>query len=335
MLLSTIDGLVNFIFKFAALICLAPLWVLGLVTFKQILLSQVIFTLICKFIKTGNTFLNKKVYKWYNIHTPNCEDDLTSILSKKQVFCLVTGGSGGLGEALSLELLLKYGKSKNFNLIIVDKVNLKNELIENHDNVKFIHFDLKEDVLGLIEQLPIAMKDENSAYKILINNCGIRHKFAEFTEIWSEKELQSILKVNVIAGANLIEHLNPDYLVTVSSILSLVTPKNASLYSASKAAASAIHNAFVQIGSKKGLLILPGQLKDTSMFANIVNHRQFLAPLVDIQKLSKKIVLSIENLECSTIIDPFYGHFIALIDKLPYWLNAILRDYSEIDKASD
>ncbi|OBA25481.1 hypothetical protein HANVADRAFT_53900 [Hanseniaspora valbyensis NRRL Y-1626] len=177
--------------------------------------------------------------------------------------------------------------------------------------------------------------DKSTSYKILINNCGTRHKFDNFNKIWSEDLFYKIFQINVVTGANLMQNLNPDYLITVSSILSMVTPKNASIYCASKSALSSIHESFVQIENKKGLLVLPGQLKDTLLFSNIKNEHTFFAPLVDINKLSKKIVDNMNDLHNGTIIDPFYGNFIQLLGRFPYWIQILLRKFSGIDNAID
>lgn len=335
MFLDNIDSAAEFFFNFLPTLCLLAGYTVVKTDFTVILACQITYSLTIKALAYSNRILNNLVYKHYNQAKIHQFGDLKSVLKQKKVFCLITGGSQGLGEALSIELVKKYGNENNFNLIIVDREPLAHERLQNSSIVKFVQFDFENNTEELKERLPQELKKPDGSYKILINNCGTRHRFDTLTKIWSEKVFAKVFQINVIAAANMIQILNPDYLVTVSSVLSQVTPQNASIYCASKAALSSIHEAFVHTRNKKGLLVLPGQLKDTSLFANIKNDHTFLAPLVDINKLSAKVVSRVAELHNGTIIEPLYGHFIQILGKLPYWLQAMLREASGLDHVTE
>ena len=338
---DSIDELVFFILKYLPIFLLVPSCLIFKIDFKWVIIGQLIYSLSIKIFYNVNNILNKLLYKFYNKNNKNNYNDLTSLLKDKKVFCLLTGGSNGLGQALAQELLKKYGLINNFNLIIIDKQPLNKDFtkINNSDRILFLQYDLEKDITQLLPKLPSEMTSnfihKSSSYKILINNCGTRHKFDNFNNVWSEDLFYKIFQINVVTGANLMQKLNPDYLITVSSILSMVTPKNASIYCASKSALSSIHESFVQIENKKGLLVLPGQLKDTLLFSNIKNEHTFFAPLVDINKLSKRIVDNMNDLHNGTILDPLYGNFIQLLGRFPYWIQILLRKFSGIDNAID
>lgn len=335
MFFSNIDSATEFFLNFLPTLCLIAGHTVVNIDFTTILACQVAYSLTLKALSYINRTLNKVVYKHYNKDKIYQYGDLATVLKEKTVFCLVTGGSHGLGEALCIELLRKHGNENKFRLVIIDRDPLTNESLQTSSNVQFIQFDFEDDTAEVKELLPEELTKPGGSYKILINNCGTRHRFDTLTKIWSKDVFAKVFQINVIAAANMIQILDPDYLVTVSSVLSQVTPQNASIYCASKAALSSIHEAFVHVRNKKGLLVLPGQLKDTSLFANIKNDHTFWAPLLDINALSAKVVSSVSELQNGTIIEPLYGNFIQILGKLPYWLQTILREVSGIDHVSD
>ncbi|KAL6951053.1 hypothetical protein ACO0QE_000346 [Hanseniaspora vineae] len=143
--------------------------------------------------------------------------------------------------------------------------------------------------------------------------------------------METIFQVNVFSALQLINHLQPTYLVNIASVLGLVSPVNASSYAATKSALIAFHDSWLQEQDHCGLLVLSGQLKNTAMFEAIEPPKQFFAPLVDPDLLASKIVEKMENCESGEIYEPLYTNFMPLLRLLPFALVKLLRKLSGID----
>ncbi|EHY65710.1 hypothetical protein NERG_01317 [Nematocida ausubeli] len=156
-------------------------------------------------------------------------------------FC-ITGGSKGLGEALSKYVLLM-----NHELTIIDKVrpSVKCRYIY-HDFVRKLHVPIVCDVL-------------------VINHAT----FNGFTEFLREKKesVDEYLHINLLSHIQLIMHCKYSRLVYINSVLSIAPFPHASLYCASK---GFMHN-FLESLRRENMNILsvyPYKI-DTEMFKEV------------------------------------------------------------------
>lgn len=296
---------------------------------------QVGYHLLRKFILYINDFLNKKVYRYFN------KDDrwgsLEEILeTEERVLCVLTGGSHGLGQQLYKKLASKYSlKYKNFELLIIDK-----DVVSQDNTFSNVHF-LQHDFINRIGDKLDHIKSQNFKYKIVINNCGTRFEFHDFLQSWqTPSKFLDLLHINVLSACDLLSIIQPDYIITISSILSMISPKNGFLYSSTKNMISNMHESYVQIENKRGVLVLPGQLEGTDLFKKFEpmfkdNFKQVLSPLVSVSSLSDEIVEAMGKLENKVIVRPYYGFFMKILLFMPYWLQKVLRMISSVDVVED
>lgn len=255
------------------------------------------------------------------------------ILAKGNII-VISGGSGGLGQALITTVLGKFPLSTIVNIDIVPS-EVSNE------RIKFYHCDLSKPeevdrVLALIE--------DQFAGRIgcIINNAGIRLPFNKMRTL-PEQEIKKIFQINCFSGVKLIQTLTPKksedrhcYVVTIASILGVLNASKVSAYAASKAALISFHQSFEHelISEKEShirtLLVLPGQL-NTKMFGGFEPPRQFWAPTVDTTDLAEEIIQKYSTGECGTLYKPFYAYFSHLLMSLPYCIQVLTRRVSRID----
>ncbi len=152
----------------------------------------------------------------------------------------VTGGGGGIGRELVLNLL-----SRGAKVVAID-INL-NGLKETEDlaqpfkdNFYKIVADITDrDVINLIpEQIINHMGNIDG----LINNAGIMHKFQSFNDL-EETDLQRVIDINLIATINLTRIFLPyllkrpeGHIVSMSSMAGFIPIVGQSVYGATKAA---------------------------------------------------------------------------------------------------
>lgn len=251
---------------------------------------------------------------------------------------LLTGGSNGLGLEIS-----KLLQSRAKRVIVIDV-----EPSPYESNVEFHKCDLnnEEATLALVEKIVSDLEKENQHISVLINNAGIRHSKSLVNLLY--EEIHSVFNVNVMAPIILLKSVIGNHVrnvllrdrqakllvVTVSSILGLVGPKNLSVYSASKAAMIQIHESLTQevrhYPTIRLLLVTPGQLT-TRMFADVPATKQFLAPLVDARNLASEIVKKIDRGERGTLCKPLYTNFIPMMKVMPTALQDWCRKFSDMD----
>ncbi|RLV91987.1 Diphthamide biosynthesis protein 2 [Spathaspora sp. JA1] len=215
---------------------------------------------------------------------------------------LITGGSNGLGLAIVKKLL-----AKNVTVYVLDASTIRIA----HEKLVFVKCDVgNEDMLILeLQRIIRDLNQSNRHISVLINNAGIRDNLS----LLNIKEIKIRIMVNVNFMApiwilrevvsNHVEHVlskNSEaelYVVTVSSILGTLAPKNLSLYSATKAALISLHEAMTQeLKEYQGirlLLVTTGQLS-TAMFQDVEPSRLFFAPIVNHVELAKDIVTNID-----------------------------------------
>lgn len=181
---------------------------------------------------------------------------------------------------------------------------------------------------------------QNRRVSILVNNAGVRYNGSLLNmEMY---DIKTLFDVNVFALITLLRsvlqyhmdhHQNEKLLVvTISSVLGAFGPKNLLVYSATKAAATQIHECLVEelrpYTQVRTLLVMPGQLT-TDMFKDVSPSRTFFAPIVDHAVLADMIVQRIDKGEAGVLCMPLYTNFLPALKVLPslvqYWCRKFLR----------
>lgn len=246
-------------------------------------------------------------------------------------YILITGGSKGLGLEI-VENSLKWLKIGKIFIIDVIEPRYKN------DKVVFFRCDVSNS--DMLDSVINQILEENNI-DVLINNAGVRHDKA-LNEL-STLEIDKVFLVNTTAVVQLARRLTSQrslrrlHVVTISSILGTIGPRNLSIYSASKAATILIHESLsYELKLKKEIdfrfsLFLPGQL-NTDMFKDVHVPHNFLAPVIDANKLSLKIIEILKQGKQGIYCFPFYANFVPLLKSLPFGLYEFLRWYSGMDE---
>lgn len=247
---------------------------------------------------------------------------------------VVSGGSGGLGQALLSRVLERFPSS-----IIVD-IDITPPAIENK-RVKFYKCDMSNPE-ELSKVLVLIKEQFGNHIGCIINNAGIRLPFTKMRDLQDE-DVAKIFQINCFAALKVIQELSPNnednrqcYVVTVASILGILNASKVSAYAASKAALISFHQSFEhELRSEhtsriRTLLVLPGQL-NTKMFGGFEPPRQFWAPTVDVNELAKEIAEKYKYGVRGTLYKPFYAYFAHLLMSLPICVQILVRKLSLID----
>lgn len=258
---------------------------------------------------------------------------------------LVTGGSRGLGAEI-VKVLLKRGVGK---VIILDLIDPFDHVLDvDYSKIDYHPCDLrKEDLVKATIKMIIAqLSIHKKCITICVNNAGIRHS-SSFLEML-DYEMLDVFNVNTMAQLWILKcvlkhHINkvlvqspdkPLCIVSISSVLGLLAPRNLSAYSASKAALIQMHEAISRelshIECIRLLLVNTGQLS-TGMFSDVLPPRQFFAPVVNHRHLAREIVSKIERGERGILCEPIYSNFLPLVKCMPLFLQDSCRAFSGMD----
>lgn len=253
---------------------------------------------------------------------------------------LVTGGSNGLGLGLVKELL-----RRGASVYIFDVSKPKFQ----HDNLVYVYCDLgdEQSVNTELEKLIDELNSKNTWISILINNAGIRDNKPLIK--LSGDRVKTMFNINTMLPIWILQkvisnHIDkvlsvqPDgqlFVVTVSSILGTLAPKNLSVYSATKAATILIHEALHQelkeyLNNIRLLLVTTGQMS-TAMFKDVEPSKLFFAPIVNHIELAKLVVDKINVGYVGCISKPFYANFLPGVRTVPQCIQDFCRYISEMD----
>lgn len=236
---------------------------------------------------------------------------------------LVTGGSSGLGKQICRALV-----ARGMAVINLDVVESEEK------GVRFVKCDV-----GNESELKRVLDEVRQPLRVVVNNAGIRHN--ESLLNLKDDKIHALFNINTLSHVwilravlpRAIESKHPLSVVTVSSVLGSLGPKNLSVYLATKAAVNQIHELLsVELAPYpwiRPLLVIPGQI-NTSMFLD-AHSNQLLAPLVDSAWLAARIVDKIEAGEKGVFCTPLYANFLWMVKTLPIFLQDILRWFSDMD----
>lgn len=252
---------------------------------------------------------------------------------------LVTGGLGGLGLEIVKKLIFEHGVGK---VVIYD---IQRPQFEFDERVEFFHCDLASDsdLKAQISSTIRQLRRENLHVSVLVNNAGVRYDGALLS--MKDEAISTLFQVNTFSQITLLRRVLQNHIayhphrqlsiVTVSSILGALGPKNLLVYSASKAAIIQIHESLVEelrpYAYIRPLLVTPGQLT-TDMFKDITPSRTFFAPLVNHIALAGAIVDKIQTGESGTLSEPFYANCLPGVKVLPSIIQYWCRWFSCMDE---
>ena len=251
--------------------------------------------------------------------------------SAKSVF--ITGGSNGLGYEIVKQLCLEDDVSRIIVVDLVGRVEFK-----VMEKVMFIPCNLEEGIEKIILNTKINLKDVD----VLICNAGVRQHNP--LSGLSMPDMERIINANWISHTKLIkqyidaiEHTENDrrlrrrHIMVVGSVLGYVGPKGLGIYASTKAAMAVLMEALRAELPQQFVIstILPGQL-NSQMFADVTVN-EFLAPVVDIQLLSGRIVEIIRDGLNGTFAYPVYGRFLSVYRVMPWFLQRFCRWLSNMD----
>lgn len=255
-----------------------------------------------------------------------------------QDVAIITGGSRGLGEEMVRQLSVKY-KLKHVYMIDI------NDPIFESSNVTFFKCDVgnKEAYANVL--LLIIKSCDSLDYKVslFINNAGIRHSKSLLN--LDDETIMNLYNVNLFSfiwGIKFLlkHHLetNPGgkfSIVTISSVLGHLAPRNLTIYSSTKAALTQVHEGLqeelLDYPNIRMLLVLPGQLL-CGMFDDVQPSRLFFAPIVSHLKLANEILESVNKGECGVLNRPLYATLLPIVNCLPYSIVRLCRRFSEMDE---
>lgn len=302
-----------------------------------------VILLIGVYLKSGNTFLLWVWIVWCILLAlkwlQKASTASISHLLESDV-AVITGGSHGMGWEMVKKLLLCGVK----RVYVLDIVSPEVFPEISMDNLVYIPCDVGDSsqLTAVIGDIIHQCNDADDAITVYIHNAGKRHSQSVLSLSFSQ--ISDIFLVNVFAHINALKLIVQNHIevhphrklsiVTVSSVLGIVAPRNLTIYSASKAALTQIHDGLVQELSEYPsiglLLVLPGQLS-RGMFDDIKVSRQFFAPVVDYSQLAVLIIEKINRGEYGVVCKPLYGNFLPIMKVLPHWLAQWLRKFSQMD----
>lgn len=252
---------------------------------------------------------------------------------------LITGGSKGLGCEMVKQLIEQYYVKKVYVLDIVP-------VEYTQENVLYYSCDVgrKQDLIDTIKGIMKECKDNGDNISVFINNAGIRHHKSIL--LLEDADIEKLYNINLFSFIWSIRMIVKDFIknwehqnktlsiVTVSSVLGSLAPRNLSIYSSTKAALTQVHEGLDLELNKhpliNNLLVLPGQLS-VGMFDDVNPSRQFFAPLVDHIELTEEILHAVNRGQCGVLARPLYGRFLPLVKTLPYSLVRMCRYFSQMD----
>lgn len=281
-----------------------------------LVLSTTLLLVIIKLFQTVN----------YRYKTPGTKSNRL----RPQDVAVVTGGARGLGLEMVKQLV-----AHNLKVIVLDQQEPESEFGE------FVKCDVgdKDQYTKALTSIVHSCNVRGDHISVFINNAGVRHSKSILK--MEDKEIMNIYNVNVLSfiwGVRIVlknhQQGKPLAIVTISSVLGMVAPRNLSIYSSTKAALSQAHEGLleelVDHPDIRPLLVLPGQLL-SGMFDDILPSRLFFAPIVDHIKLAKTIITKVDKGEVGTVCVPLYGNLLPIVKCLPYCLVRVCRWFAELD----
>ncbi|KAK6343221.1 hypothetical protein TWF730_010821 [Orbilia blumenaviensis] len=250
--------------------------------------------------------------------------------NKSEEVLVITGGSSGLG----LLLAQVYGM-RGMSVAILDV----NEPEVEVRNVEFYKCDVGN--YDEVQEVSKRITQDLGPPSVLVNNAAVVHGKTILN--LSEDEIKSTFNSNVLSNFWTIKEFLPAMIeakrgtiVTISSVLSHIGPKQCSDYAASKAAVRLLHESLTaevaQYENIKTLLVCPGQIS-TPLFDGVDTPSTFFAPVLEPVDIAKEIMAAIDSGAAGNLDFPLYSKWIVVMYALPVSIQRLLRWISGCDDA--
>ncbi|KAL7273550.1 hypothetical protein RUND412_003575 [Rhizina undulata] len=244
---------------------------------------------------------------------------------------VITGGASGLG----LLIAEVYGM-RGVSVAVLDVREPEGGEARNVEFYKCDVGDRKQ-----VEEVAKRIKEELGTPTVLINNAAVVSGKGILEE--GVEEIETTFKTNILSHFYTIKaflpgmiELNRGSVITVSSVLAHIGPKNLADYAATKAAARSLHSSLTAELSSypeiKTLLVTPGQLS-TPLFEGVKTPNNFFAPVLEPVDVAREIIAKIDSGAGGELSMPTYARWISLLDVLPGSFQKGLRWASGIDRA--
>jgi len=135
------------------------------------------------------------------------------------------------------------------------------------------------------------------------------------------------------------------HIITISSVLAKLGASHLSDYTAAKAGLLALHHSLrAELASPtaprgarniRTILVTPGQLDGTDMFADVRPPRPFWGPKVSVVELAAEIVRMVSAGCGGEISMPVYARWVEWLGVLPASVQSVLRGWSGMDVAME
>ncbi|KAF3942250.1 hypothetical protein ABW19_dt0202488 [Dactylella cylindrospora] len=252
------------------------------------------------------------------------------VFDKEEEVLVITGGSSGLG----LLIAQVYGM-RGLSVAILDV----NEPEVDTQNVEFYKCDV-----GNYEEVKEVSKriiEELGQPTILINNAAV--VYGKSVLDLGVDEIKNTFSSNVLSNFWTIKEFLPGMIeakrgtiVTISSVLSHIGPKQCSDYAASKAAVRLLHESLTaelaQYEDIKTLLVCPGQIA-TPLFDGVETPSNFFAPILEPVDVAKEIIAAVDSGSGGVVSLPLYARWIVIMQTFPVSFQRLIRWLSGCDNA--
>lgn len=255
---------------------------------------------------------------------------------------LITGGAGGIGRLMALELARLGG-----NLVIwdVDRAGLDATVAELNEIGNGFARGYRCDVSNREEVYRTAacVQDEGGPVHVLVNNAGVvtGKRFAELTD----DDIERTLGVNAMAlfwttkaflpamvGAN------EGHLVTIASAAGMIGVAGLADYCASKWAAVGLDESLrvelKRAGSRVRTTVVCPYFIDTGMFDGVKTRFSLLLPILDEAYVARKIVKAIQR-NRRRVVMPRSVYLVPLLKLLPTSVADALAGWLGVNVAMD
>lgn len=243
---------------------------------------------------------------------------------------LITGGASGIGKLMAIEMAKKGAK----NIIVwdVNKENIEQLQKEWKNNQTIKHINLITQVCDLtkkdqVYELAKKIIEHVGTVDILINNAGIVSG-KSFLEIKDEQIIKTF-EVNVLAHFWTVRAFLPKmlenkhgYIVNIVSAAGMIGVYKQSDYGASKFAAFGFDESLrMEIQRNKwpvkNLVVCPYYI-NTGMFDGVKTKWPWILPILDPEKVVKKIIRAIEKNK-RRLYMPWIVYFLPILRLFPVW----------------
>ncbi|KAJ2894283.1 short-chain dehydrogenase reductase [Zalerion maritima] len=246
---------------------------------------------------------------------------------------VITGGSSGLG----LLIAEVYGM-RGATVAVLDSLEMENG---DARGVTFYECDVSD--RKQVEKVAQEIEKDLGTPTILINNAAVVNgKLLLQSKI---EDIERTINTNILGHFYTLKTFLPPMIrggnggtiVTVSSVIGQLGSAQLTDYSASKAAATALHKSLTAELAQtnpeiKTVLVAPGQLS-TPLFYGLQTPSSFFAPVVEPVDIAREVVSAIDNGKGGFIAMPLYARWIDWYNVLPASIQRLARAVSGVDTA--